>query len=67
MSLRHASLKKWRYAFSKNTWAERFVSPVSGIYICGDAFGGNSIAGAVKSSDSLSEFLLSVADEGPPC
>ncbi|MEQ1722019.1 MAG: FAD-dependent oxidoreductase, partial [Pseudobdellovibrio sp.] len=51
-------LKKWRYAQPSTVYNEKHVSLNNGqIIIAGDAFGGGSIAGALRSANSAFEFL----------
>jgi renalase len=51
-------LKKWRYAQPNSVYAEKHVSLNKGqIILAGDAFGGGSIAGALRSAQSAFEFI----------
>ena len=49
----NVQIKKWRYSFPLNVWSSDFYSPENGLYLCGDAFGGKDLNGAIKSSDAL--------------
>jgi predicted NAD/FAD-dependent oxidoreductase len=50
-------IKKWRYAQPDQTWSQPFENPAEGLYLAGDAFGGPSLNGAIKSSIFLAEAL----------
>jgi renalase len=53
-----AQLKKWRYAEPLSVYSERYVSLSHGqIIIAGDAFGGGSISGALRSANSAFDFI----------
>jgi renalase len=53
-----AQLKKWRYAQPRTVYKDKHVSLNSGqIILAGDAFGGGSIAGALRSAQSAFEFI----------
>ena len=51
--LKNLNLKKWRYCQPKATWSEPYYSPYTGIYLAGDAFGGPSLNGALRSAEAL--------------
>ena len=53
-------VKKWRYAQPTRIWNEFFESPAPSLYLAGDAFGGASLNGALKSSNSLADHLKNV-------
>ena len=50
-------VKKWRYAQPMQIWPQFFDNPAPSLYLAGDAFGGASLNGALKSSNSLAEHL----------
>jgi predicted NAD/FAD-dependent oxidoreductase len=50
-------VKKWRYAQPTRIWNQFFENPAPSLYLAGDAFGGASLNGALKSSNSLAEYL----------
>jgi predicted NAD/FAD-dependent oxidoreductase len=53
-----AQVKKWLYAQPCTVYKEKHVSLNSGqIIVAGDAFGGGSIAGALRSAQSAFEFI----------
>ncbi len=60
--IRKAQLKKWRYSHPLTTHSSPFARLTSheNIYLFGDAFGGGSIIGAIRSAEQLSSDLLSV-------
>jgi renalase len=60
------TLKKWRYAEPEFSAPQMYYSPSSapGLHFVGDAFGGGSIAGALRSAHSL--FLQLTRDLPPP-
>lgn len=50
-------LKKWRYSHPLTTAEALFESPASGLFLAGDAFGGPSLNGALRSANALMESL----------
>lgn len=56
-------VKKWRYAQPARLWNQFFENPAPGLYLAGDAFGGASLNGALKSSNSLAEHLKTLLVE----
>ena len=50
-------IKKWRFAQPAQTWKLPFENPAEGLYLAGDAFGGPSLTGAIRSSEALAEEL----------
>lgn len=55
-------VKKWRFASPENTWERLYEKVSNGLYLAGDAFGGPSLNGALRSSHHLSDHLMSAAD-----
>lgn len=54
-----AQLKKWRYSQPTSVYQEKYVSLNNGqILLAGDAFGGGSIAGAIRSANAVFEHLI---------
>lgn len=52
--IQRAQIKKWRYSQPKSVYPELFVSLEQGqVFLAGDAFGGGSIAGAVRSAKAV--------------
>ncbi len=65
--VKKAQLKKWRYSQPKETYPEAFVKLEAGlIYLAGDAFGGGSIAGAVRSAKAVFSAFQSQEKYGIP-
>jgi renalase len=58
ISYQKMQIKKWRYANPSSTYPELFLELTDGIYLAGDAFGGPSINGAVRSADAVAKTLL---------
>jgi len=58
LEIQNASLKKWRYAFPNKKAATPFSEVQPGLFLFGDAFGGESLAGAFQSAQALSDFCL---------
>ena len=56
-ALLNLMVKKWRYSFPLQTWKREFEQVAPGIYLAGDAFGGPSLNGALRSSNSLVDQL----------
>ena len=55
----NSQIKKWKYSHPQKIWEKLYYSPEFGIYLAGDAFGGPSLTGALKSSNELFEHLKS--------
>ena len=55
LQIRKAQLKKWRYSHPLKTAGRLFdaVGPQDSIYLVGDAFGGGSLSGTLRSADSV--------------
>lgn len=50
-------LKKWKYSHPLQSWSKLFEKVESGLYLAGDAFGGPSLLGALRSSSELGKYL----------
>ena len=50
-------LKKWKYSHPKQIWPKSFETPQPGLYLAGDAFGGPSLLGSLRSSSDLFNFF----------
>jgi renalase len=50
-------LKRWRYNFPKSTYPHAHLKIQEGLYLAGDAFGGASILGALRSASSVVSAL----------
>ncbi len=50
-------VKKWRYCQPQTIWKNLFENPQPNLYLAGDAFGGPSLLGALKSSYGLAQHL----------
>lgn len=57
LHIKSIELKKWRYCQPKKIWKNLFENPHPGLYLAGDAFGGPSLTGALKSSYGLIRHL----------
>jgi len=55
-------VKKWRFASPQDIWERLYENVANGLYLAGDAFGGPSLNGALRSSNHLSDHLMSAAD-----
>lgn len=58
-----SELKKWRYCQPTSQYKKYFSEIALNVFLIGDAFGGSSLLGAVRSSDALFSFLLRGQDE----
>lgn len=58
-----SELKKWRYCQPTSQYKKYFSEIAPNVFLIGDAFGGSSLLGAVRSSDALFNFLLRGQDE----
>lgn len=52
-----ATVKKWRYAEPASGWISYFEEPAPKLFLAGDAFGGPSLLGALRSSEALFAHL----------
>ena len=59
--IKAAELKKWRYCQPTSQSKKLFLEIAKNLYLIGDAFGGSSLLGAVRSSDALCNSLLDKA------
>jgi len=57
MQMKKSHLKKWKYCRAETRWPNYFNSPQNGLYLAGDAFGGASLLGALRSSNAVVEVL----------
>lgn len=53
-----SELKKWRYCQPTSKYKNYFLEVSPNLFLIGDAFGGSSLLGAVRSSDALIDFLV---------
>lgn len=58
VKIKGAELKKWRYCQSKIQSENLFIELAPKLYLVGDAFGGASLLGAIRSSEALLSFLV---------
>lgn len=61
--IKNAELKKWRYCRPEKQLKDYFFEIAPKLYLIGDAFGGSSLGGAVRSSEALWHRLFGVVDE----
>lgn len=57
LQMKKSHLKKWRYCKAENRWPKYFESPQNDLYLAGDAFGGASLLGALRSSEAVLKAL----------
>lgn len=57
LGINNIDLKKWKYGQPEKIWKNLFENPHPGLYLAGDAFGGPSLTGALKSSYGLIRHL----------
>lgn len=57
LRLKNAHLKKWKYCQPSKIWPQLFENPTPHLYLAGDAFGGASLLGSLRSSQALFEHL----------
>ncbi|MBC7714584.1 MAG: NAD(P)-binding protein [Rhizobacter sp.] len=55
--IKNAELKKWRYCRPQTQINKLFLEIAPGLFLIGDAFGGSSLLGAVRSSEALGNYL----------
>ncbi len=58
IKIKNAELKKWRYCQPLVHSKDLFVKLAPHLYLIGDAFGGSSLLGAIRSSEALCNFLI---------
>lgn len=57
LQIKTSYLKKWKYCRAETHWPSYFNSPQDGLYLAGDAFGGASLLGALRSSEAVLKAL----------
>ena len=57
--IKSSELKKWRYCQPTSKYKNYFLEIAENLYLIGDAFGGSSLLGALRSSDALADRLNS--------
>lgn len=57
LKIKQSELKKWRYCRPETQYPGYFVEMAPELFLIGDAFGGSSLAGAVRSSEALCRHL----------
>jgi renalase len=60
LKINKSELKKWRYCQALKTYSDLFYKHPDNLFLIGDAFGGNSIMGALRSSNALFEYFLNL-------
>jgi predicted NAD/FAD-dependent oxidoreductase len=55
--IKDAELKKWRYCQPNTQTKSLFLEVAPKLYLIGDAFGGSSLLGAIRSATALYDFL----------
>lgn len=53
-----AEFKKWRYCTVNTIYKNYFLEISPKLYLIGDAFGGASLSGALRSSNALCNYLI---------
>lgn len=53
-----SELKKWRYCQASHNYKDLYVEVLPDLFLIGDAFGGSSLLGAVRSAEALVEAFL---------
>ena len=61
--IKASELKKWRYCQTTSKYKNYFLEISPSLFLIGDAFGGSSLLGAVRSSEALIDFLVKDHDE----
>lgn len=56
--IKNAELKKWRYCQPQTQTKNLFLELAPNLYSIGDACGGSSLLGAIRSSEALCNFLI---------
>jgi predicted NAD/FAD-dependent oxidoreductase len=56
--IKNAELKKWRYCQPQTQTKNLFLELAPKLYLIGDAFGGSSLLGSIRSSEALCNFLI---------
>lgn len=51
-------LKKWRYCMPRSVYENHFKEMAPRLFLIGDAFGGSSLLGAIRSSEALCGYLF---------
>lgn len=58
LAIEGIQVKNWRYSHPITTWNKEFYSVEANLYLAGDAFGGPSVLGAMRSAFSLAQEIL---------
>jgi len=57
ISIKEVELKKWRYCKPTSQDTNLFCEIAPNLFLVGDAFGGSSLLGAVRSAEALCQHL----------
>jgi predicted NAD/FAD-dependent oxidoreductase len=57
IKIKEAELKKWRFCRPNSCYKDYFAEISPRLFLIGDAFGGASLSGALRSSNALCHFL----------
>jgi renalase len=58
LKIKNHQVKKWRYSQPQSVYRSLFEKVEPGIYLAGDAFGGGSLNGALRSANSLCQHFI---------
>jgi renalase len=58
LKIKEFELKRWRYCRPTTNYPNHFLEIYPRIYLIGDAFGGASISGALRSSNALCSYII---------
>ncbi len=58
IKIKEFELKKWRYCKANTRFKDYFLEISPKLYLIGDAFGGPSLSGALRSSNALCNYLI---------
>ena len=58
IKIKEFELKKWRYCKASSCYKDYFLEISPKLFLIGDAFGGASLSGALRSSNALCDFLI---------
>ena len=58
IKIKDFELKKWRYCKANSCYKDYFLEIAPKLFLIGDAFGGPSLSGALRSSNALCDFLI---------
>ena len=51
-------VKKWKFSHPNSLYPQPYLEVTPGIFLIGDAFGGQTVSGAFLSAEKLADYFL---------